>query len=175
MAKVAYKYELYTTKRSRPKSCQLRSPNQNVACVSCDTCFMGYLGRRIRWLRWFLNFARWKVNVRSNQIKKAQITKHTYLVQFFLRIKKYNSCWCKTIINAKIAFQESGVISFTCSLDVDQQKKDIALELWVRFVCLYLDITYSCFWITWKFRILHAFLGKIEWCGLKTETLKNQA
>ena len=45
---------------------QVRSPNENVACLSCDTCFMGHLERRIRWWHSFWDLIQGKGNIRSN-------------------------------------------------------------------------------------------------------------
>ena len=66
-----------------------------VVSVSCDTCFMVPLGRIIRWGHSFSHLTQDQVKFRSKmsglEIQKCSLKKHTYVVQFCLRIPKVSS------------------------------------------------------------------------------------
>ena len=142
----------------------MRSPNENVARLSCNTCCMGHLERRIRWWHSFLGLVRGKVNIRSNYVKKGQIfkiqnfvLKHAYLVQFCLRIPK--TLFIFTYVNykcQKLHFKSDG-ITFTCFfLPLHSQTLRYCFEIWHVYFFVY-NFT-SCFpfffWITQKIGIL---------------------
>ena len=46
----------------------------------------------------------------------------------------------------KIAFQKCDVITITCFLSLQAKNKDIALNFFMRVVCMYLDHIYSVFY-----------------------------
>ena len=123
--------------------------------MSCDTSYMGHLGRRTRWRHSCLNFVRGKVNVRPSLVKLGKIyifqiflQKHGYIVQFFLRIPKRHFL-CTTIRNAKKSPSNSDSVTFTCFFgQLHNQKKGIPFIFYIRVVCMYIDNTYSGFWIS---------------------------
>ena len=140
MTKAVCKYGSCSRERSRSRSGQVRSPYENVACLSCDPCFMCHLERGIRWWRSVWSLTQGTVNIRSKRVKFSKSkfsSKNMPILSSFVSELQKCDLLCTTIRNAKKCISKSDVMTFTWFFDHCTAKyKDIALKFCMCVVCM---------------------------------------